>query len=97
STAAPFGDVQFVPRRYPDPECIVQLSLGAERAITAEAGDAGPSHRRDDSVPIDAANPLILRIGDVEIPSRVEGKAFGVVELRGGSRPAVPFETTRAG
>src|ERR1700730_3456337 len=94
---AAISDVQEVSRRHRDPKRLGELSRGSGAAVAAEAGDASPCDGGDDPVPIYAANPVIVRVGEVEIPGRVKGNPVGVVELGGKSRPTVPAEATAAG
>src|ERR1700682_3297166 len=88
------SDVEEVTTRHSDPERMVELSTGSGATITAEPGSASSCDGGDDPVPIDAADPMIVRVGEVEIPSRIKCNPVGVVELGSNGRPTVPAEAT---
>src|ERR1700694_3697739 len=86
------SDVEEVPTRHSDPERMVELSTGSGATVTAEPGSASSCDGGDDPVPIDAADPMIVRVGEVEIPSRIKCNPVGVVELGSNGRPPSPLK-----
>jgi hypothetical protein len=67
---AAVSDVQEVSRRHCDPKRNVELSISSGAIIATEAGDTGPRDGGDDPVPIDAADPMVVRIGEVKVPNQ---------------------------
>jgi len=51
SVSAPLRDVEHVPPRYPDPQWIVQLCLGAGPTNARGAGNSRPGNSGNDSIP----------------------------------------------
>src|SRR3989304_217017 len=65
-------------------------------AAWAPPARPAPRHRRDDPCPrVNLADPIIVIVGDEQVPARVEGDAPGHVELCARRGAAVPRETGR--
>src|SRR4029077_4920596 len=96
ATPTAFGDVKVV-THDPDAERIVDLGVDSRPAIATESGGARPCHRADVSTAIDAPDPLVVRVGNVEIPGCVEREAVGVFQRGRSSRPPTPAEAACAG
>ena len=89
------GDVQVAGGIHGDAFGIVQLD-GRGRALTAVACRSVSRHGGDDrSVGKNLADALVIRIGDVQVESRIHGDASGRVQLGAGGQSVVAAESFR--
>ena len=100
------GDVDVALRVDGDAVGLVEAGLDGRAAVTAVLGarvDAGeriavgvrrraPGHRADDALSVDLPDPLVERVGEVEVAAGVKGKSPRVVDGRLGGRAAVATE-----
>src|SRR5215217_9705780 len=73
-----------------------QSSLGGRSSVPRVALFARPRDRVDDAVSVDLADPVVLRIGDVDVSFAIERNVAGG-QLRLGSRTAVAREAKPPG
>jgi len=79
----PFGVHRYVRR-------IIQLGLGCLTAVAAVTRNSSSCHRRDRAgCPVDLAYPVLVAVGNVEVPGRVRDHSNGEIQFRINCRIAV--------
>ena len=91
------GDVEHAAGPHGDSAGLRQIGLASRAAVAVAASGPGPGDRRDRSGGVDLADPVVVRVGDVEIAGSVEEDPLRVGQLGADRRPVVASESTRAG
>jgi len=93
---ARIGDVDVARRIHGQATWPIQLCVLSRTTIPAKSGRSRPRDGRDHEriiSPLDAADPMVRRIRDEQIPTGVEGEATRRPELRLVRRPIVARES----